>query len=785
MTRGRRAVWAVLAGLVLAVAVLWPRADLTAPAATRILLDRHGAFLAQVGGRDGTLYGYWPVERVPERVAAAIIAIEDRRFGRHGGVDPIALVRAGIERLRGDGRSGASTIAMQVARMQAPGPRTLPRKLLEAATATLMVARHGRDEVLRHYLRLVPFGNGSHGIAHAARWYLDKPVEDLSWAEIAFLSAIPQAPGRMNPFTREGKARAVRRGHRILAHLHESGLMGAGEFALAERQIEHLAIPRHGRRPAEMIHPVLRLQRALAASQAPVPPLVPTTLDLATQRRVHDAASRQMPDWRSRGAEQVAVVVMDRASREVLAWLGSESYFSPQAGAIDFTAVSRSPGSALKPFIYALALDRGRIAANTILADLPETQWGIDNSDHDYLGPMLPRQALANSRNVPAVSVLRQAGLDETHLFLSTLGLHDNTQAASRFGLVLAVGAMPTTLERLMRAYGAIADDGRLMDLVWWRGQDLSPPGQVLSAATARQITQFLSDPAARLPTFPRLGASESGLPIAVKTGTSQGYRDAWAVAWTMDTVVGVWTGRARGTTMQAMTGAQSSARLAQEILVGLRESRGENVAERAFPPPANYRPVELCARTGLRAAGRCSQTLVEWFADGHPPEEDDVFQLLKVDLRNGLLAAPWTPRDYVGERTFAAFPPEHAAWGSANALPPPPTEISPLDRPQTRAERRVPAVQAPDGTLKVIAPRDGLRMARNPETPAEADMLNLRATVGRGIETVLWLVDGKPWRQAAAHQPVHWPLTAGIHVFQVATGDGERMSAPVTISVE
>ncbi|KIM00345.1 Multimodular transpeptidase-transglycosylase [Paramagnetospirillum magnetotacticum MS-1] len=789
MTRGRRAAFGITAGLVLTLAVLWPRADLAAPAMTRILLDRHGTFLAQSGGSDATGYGYWPVERVPERVAAAIIAIEDRRFTAHPGVDPVATVRAAAERLRGAGRSGASTIAMQVARMQMPGPRTLPRKLLEAATAMIMVARHGREEVLRHYLRLVPFGNGSHGIAHAARWYLDKPVDDLSWAEIAFLSAIPQAPARMNPYTSEGKARAVRRGHRILAHLHQAGLMGAEEFALAESQIEHLVVPRHGRRPAEMIHPVLRLQRALAASPSPVAPLVFTTLDLAVQRRVQEAASRLMPDWRARGAEQVAVVVMDRSSREVLAWLGSESYFSPQGGAIDFTAVSRSPGSALKPLIYALALDRGRIAANTILADLPETQWGIDNSDHDYLGPMLPRQALANSRNVPAVSVLRQAGLDETHLFLSTLGVHDNTQAASRYGLVLAVGAMPTTLERLIRAYGAIADDGRLKDLSWWRGQEVSPPGQVLAAATARQITLFLSDPAARLPTFPRLGANEAGIPIAIKTGTSQGYRDAWAVTWTIDTMVGVWTGRARGTTMQAMTGAQSSARLAQEILVGLREARPDSLAERAFPPPANYRPVELCARTGLRSAGRCSQTLVEWFADGRPPEEDDVFQLLKVDLRNGLLAAPWTPGDYVVERTFAAFPPEHAAWGSANALAPPPTELSPLDRPSDRAPTaaRPGAVGTRDAGagLRVIAPRDGLRMARNPETPPEADMLNLRATVGRGVTTVVWLVDGRPWAEAGAHDPVHWPLSAGTHVFQVTSQDGTQRSAPVAISVE
>ncbi|MEO5373919.1 MAG: transglycosylase domain-containing protein [Alphaproteobacteria bacterium] len=774
-----------LAILAILAVMVWRRAELQAPAATRLLLDRHGAFLAQIGGSDAAGHGYWPVETVPDRVAMAIIGIEDHRFHLHPGVDPLALARAVRERLRGTGRSGASTIAMQVARMQAPGPRTWPRKVLEALTAVAMVARNGREAVMRHYLRLVPFGNGSHGIAHAARWYLDKPVSDLSWAEIAFLAAIPQAPGRMNPFTPEGRARAVARGHRILAHLRDGHVMGADEFVLAEAQIGQIALPRRNTRPPETLHAVQRVQRALVAEPTETRPLLVTSLDLDVQRQVQRLARDAMVEWRTRGAEQVAVVVINRASREVLAWLGSEDYFSPQAGAIDFTAVHRSPGSALKPFIYALALDRGRIAANTILADLPETQWGIENADHDFLGPMLPRQALANSRNVPAAAVLRQAGLDETHLFLAALGLHDNHQSASRFGLVLAVGALPTSLERLVRAYGALADDGRLADLVWWNGQPVPPPRPVLSAATARLITLFLADPAARLPAFPRLGSNEAGLPIAVKTGTSQGYRDAWAVAWTSETLVGVWTGRARGTTMRSMTGAQSSARLAQDILLALHRDRGDG-AERAFPPPEAYRPVELCARTGLRSGGRCAETLVEWFADGLTPEEDTIFQLLKVDVRNGLLAAPWTPRDYVAERTFVALPPEHAAWGDANALLPPPLDVSPLDRPHGRSAPARQALVSPGPPrFRVFAPRDGLRMARNPETPAEADIINLRAVVPPGIATVLWLVDGRPWRVAAAHEPVHWPLSPGTHRFQVASGEGGPPSAPVSIQVE
>ena len=789
-----RFLWILILALALLGASdwLWSRAALRAPPASVMLLDRNGDFLAQAGGGGGAEFGYWPVETVPPRVAAAIVAIEDHRFAVHPGIDPLAAGRAAWRRLSGGGRSGASTIAMQVARMQDPGPRTFGRKLVEAATAMVLTLRHGRAEVLRQYLRLVPFGNGSHGIAHAARWYLDKPVSDLSWAEIAFLCAIPQSPARYNPFHPEGRERAVRRGRRILAALAREGLLGPEELGLAESQIGQLDIPDRGRRPLAAMHAILRLEHLVAERPPGGEPVVVSSLDLAVQKQVAELAAAHLREWRGRGAEQVAAVVLDRRSREVLAWVGSDDYFSPAAGAIDFTGTRRSPGSALKPFLYALALERGRITANTVLADLPDAQFGIENADHDWLGPLLPRQALANSRNVPAAVVLRETGLEDSYRFLYTLGLHENEAPPRHFGLVLAVGALPTTLERLVRAYGALADDGRLTDPVWYRGQPVGPRQQVLSVAAARQITLFLSDPLARLPSFPRLGMSEASFPLAIKTGTSQGYRDAWAVAWSPDYLVGVWTGRAKGTTMRAVTGAGSSAQLAQGVLTLLHHTRGGEMSDIGFPTPEGWAPVSLCTETGLRAAGRCAHTLVEWFPRGQVPQEDDAFQLVRVDLRNGLLAGPWTPPQFAAERTFATLAPEHAGWGLTHDLPPPPSDLSPLDRPDTAA-RRPPGTTTtttagpPAGPprLAVSQPRNGMRLVRNPETPPELDLMTLRAITGPGIERIEWWVDDRPWRSAGPHDPVQWPLSPGAHRFQVRSADGGQASAVTTISVE
>ena len=193
LTPGRLVAAAALPFFAFSVLVLW-RSRLVAPDPSFLVRDRQGRFLAEIGG-DGGAFGYWPVEKLPPRVVAATLALEDRRFWGHAGVDSLAVGRALLQNLRGGRRvSGASTLAMQVARMQHRGSRTYVRKALEALTALVMTGLHGREAVLAHYLRVVPYGNRIHGIAYAARRYLDKPVEDLSWAETAFLAAIPQAP---------------------------------------------------------------------------------------------------------------------------------------------------------------------------------------------------------------------------------------------------------------------------------------------------------------------------------------------------------------------------------------------------------------------------------------------------------------------------------------------------------------------------------------------------------------------------------------------------------------
>ncbi len=714
---GRR-IWPILALAVLAC-FLWQRSTFIEPRPSSIVTDRHGEFLAQLPS-DEEGYGYWPVETIPDRVGAAILALEDKRFWSHPGIDPLAILRAAEANLASIRRvSGASTIAMQLARLQHPERRSYLSKGIEAATALLMTARYGRLGVFKQYLRLVPFGQDSHGIAHAARWYFDKPVGDLSWAEIAFLSAIPQSPSADNPATDAGRARIVERGAKALDRLHEQSVIDDAELAQARIDLADLRPRRYPTRPPEAIHAILHIAE-LARAETPQE-LIRSTLDLGLQREATRLARARLDTLRAQGAQQLSVLVADRSSREVLALIGSDRYAAANAGEIDYATRIRSPGSTLKPFIFAQALENGDISPSTILEDTPDNGTDIDNADRRFLGPLLPRQALGNSRNVPAAALVRRSGLDRTYWFLANLGLHDEARPADRYGLTLSIGGLPTALDRLVTAYGALANDGELAPLRWYREQALMPARRMVSADTARLITAFLADPMARLPSFARMGATEYPFPVAIKTGTSQGYRDAWVAAFTDRYLIGVWVGRPDGKPMGGLSGASSAALVARDLLMELQKEDADGMADGAFRPPQWLEPQGLCTTTGRPGDGACMRVLTEYVVPGATP---------------------------------AALP--------QPAEPGPLRIVAPLDH--TRFIRNP---EAPPGSAFLP-----LRVAPDPGRDPEHDQ-------------IIWSVDGRPYETARAGETVRWPVVPGRHRFEARPAFGPGAARAVEVVIE
>lgn len=709
------------------------RADLVAPRPTEIVYDRNGAFLTQIGrvthddavrGGKRIDYGYWPLAKIPERLARASLALEDRRFFDHPGVDMRAILRATWMNATTRGRSeGASTIAMQVARMQHPGPRTLMNKILEALSAVALIHRHGHEAVLAHYLRLAPYGSGTHGAAHAARFYFDKPLDDLSWGEVALLAAIPQSPGRMNITRERGVRLAAKRARRALDRLERVGEIDSAQAALARGHLAAMRPLQAPRRP-DALHVALRFERLVREgkieARSKYDPRIHASLDLGLQHEIARLARRYLDGFRKAGARQVAVMVAERATNAVLADVGSTDYRDAGAGAFDYTRVMRSPGSTLKPFVYALAFERGALRTTDLLADIPEGASGVNNADGIFLGPMSPRQALANSRNVPATNLLRRVGLEANFQYLHDLGLHDLEAPADSFGVSMAIGSLPTKLEHLLRAYAALANDGALADLSYAREQHRRPPRRVMSLDTARLITSFLSDPQARLPSFPRYGSLEYPFAVAVKTGTSQGYRDAWTLAYSRRFVVGVWLGRADAGTMKELGGASSSARLAHAVLAHIHGAAPGEISADVFPPPPERVAIDMCS---TRQDGACVETIREWVRPG---------------------------------------------------------EVAPAPRAPLMRD----AAQD-DTTLAIATPEHNTHIWRNPEQPAALDRLALKLRPAQGVGQIVWYIDGEPFALADAGETVFWPMRPGAHRIQARLALGPGASRPVRVTVE
>jgi penicillin-binding protein 1C len=767
------------------VGVTWRRARLMTPSPTLYLLDRHGRFLGETGAETEDACGFWPLETLPPRVAAATIGVEDRRFKRHPGVDPLAVGRAIYQNLLAGKRlSGASTLAMQVARLQNPGRRGYCRKATEALTALFMTWRYGRDAILRQYLQIVPYGNRIHGISYAARRYFDKPVEDLSWAEIAFLAAIPQAPARMNPFYAQGYQSAIQRGKKILDLLLAGGDLSREEYALACTQLQSIRIPYRGERPRNALHALLHLGTMLNTPHNRMirnqRPIVITTLDSDLQEEVAWMTGQALKTWRPAGAGNAAMIVLERDTNEVLAWVGSGDYFdAAHAGAIDYASIPRSPGSALKPFIYALAMDRGTITPATILDDLQRSAGGIANADDRFLGPLLPRMALANSRNVPAANLLEQLGVETGYDFFRDLGLHSGAQSARQYGLGLAIGGMPVTLEQLVRAYTIFSQEGRLGDLIWYEGQPRGDPRRLLTEETARIITMMLSDPLARLPSFARMGSMEYPFPVAVKTGTSSRFRDAWTIAFTTRYVIGVWIGDPDFRPMNHLTGYRSAAELAQSALLSLHHDQSQGLMNFGFPPPRGYQRVRLCALSGLQATHACDRVVEEWFRPGAAPVEYcKTHLLLAIDRRDNLPATPLTPAEYTEARSFVDLPPQYAEWAVAAGLPR-------LPQPRERGSGILSEASAQTIHVTITAPENGLRLLRDPETPSRNSSLALKAEVKPQVPQILWYVDRQPFQLAEYPYSIRWVAQPGEHIFQARVPNSSIVSASIRVIVQ
>ncbi|MGK5094724.1 transglycosylase domain-containing protein [Deltaproteobacteria bacterium TL4] len=750
--------------------------QLTAPLSTPLIEDRQGQFITEGNSSYQQDLGFWEIKgELPERMKQALLVIEDRRFYKHQGVDLRALFRASWYTLTHDTRQGASTLAMQIIRMQNPGERTYWHKLWEMIAALGLIHKYGYDAVLRHYLKIAPQGNRIHGVSYAARKYFQKPLSDLSWSEAAVLASLPKAPGSMNVYNYYGFQKALTRANLILELLKQHKFLNQEEYQASTRELKNLPMPVKIAQPYHSYHAIIKMKQAL--QQLPgfayAQPLH-SGMDLRIQSEIDTLASATIRQLRLQGAGNVSVIVTEKATGLIVGYLGSEFYYDDwYAGAIDYASVPRSSGSTLKPFIYALGLEGKYFTPSSILTDLPLTihysggNYSVRNFDEKYLGPVIYRKALANSRNVPAVQILRAIGLEETYQLFDRLGLIKDSKPADYYGLGMAIGGLYVTLEDLVRAYGVLANEGMSFNQHWFVKDSNASRTRLLSEETTRQISLFLSDPQARLPSFPRKTMLEYPFPVAVKTGTSQGFRDAWTLAYSSRYIVGAWIGHHNNEPMKHVSGIDT-ARLVKQILVFLHPEESRGIHETPFPPPQGYESVKLCGLNGQPATEACPEVFLEYFLPDLAPKKKGEFQQkIVVDQRTGTVPTTETPSKQVALKNYVELPAQFYEWGTQQGY----NVSALLDSPwKTYVKIQEPVHQS----VFII----------DPDTPQALQTLALRAETMPLVSEIIWKVDGRLFGRAYYPYTLRWPLSPGEHTFQAHFPHANVVSEAVTITV-
>lgn len=540
------------------------------------ILDRNGELLARLRGEGDVWQERALASDLGPHTLAVLVAAEDARFWSHPGVDPLAMGRAAVQALT-SGRivSGASTITQQLARSCFARPRSLWGKLHEIALALRIERSLSKHQILMAYLNRVHFGPRISGMAAASDRYFGKSIAALDLGETALLMATVRGPSVYD--LERHLERARERRDLILRRAAERGLVPARDVELA------LSTPA-ALRPHAPWPGAWHLSRRIARTHPGASELV-TTLDLGLERRVEELTRAHQRRLAQSGASAASVVVLDTESAEVLAYVGSHD---PEAtrdlGQNDGVQSPRQPGSALKPFLYAVGVDELGLDAESILPDEPLTfrttggHYTPENYDRRFRGPVPMGRALASSLNVPAVFVLDRLGVARGLEALRSFGLASLDRDADHYGLGLSLGGGEVTLLELTGAYAALARGGRTRTarLLLTEPPNEADERQVVSAHAAALITSILRDERARAEMFGPggVGAPEGEAPFALKTGTSTGFRDAWAFVYDAELTVGVWVGNFDGRPMIKTSGARGAAPLAVQVLVEARAGR-------------------------------------------------------------------------------------------------------------------------------------------------------------------------------------------------------------------
>lgn len=730
------------------------------------VLDRHGQPLRRVPSALGLRGAPLDLESMGDRLVTTTLVSEDRRFYEHAGVDATAVLRALKQNVQ-HGRlvSGASTVTQQLVKLLdnsgRPGERSAWIKLVETARATNLEERLSKREILTAYINRLNYGRGLVGPERAASVLFGKAASQLSWAEAALLAVLPRAPSSLDPYRHPERVR--RRQQALLRALAQHGFLTPPELDRALASSVELQPMSHPFEAPHFVDSLLENREGPAAYQ------LRTTLDLTLQRDVEGVLESHRERLVARGADNAAAIVVDNASGEILAYVGSLEYGATPSGQVDHASAARQAGSTLKPFVYGLAFARG-LRPHDLLADVPTRfdgagdHYAPGNFDGTFHGPVSARIALASSLNVPAVRVAHRLPPSALLDWLRASGLRHLHEAPEHYGLSLALGSGEVTLRELVGAYASLARGGKSLMLrasVNDAARLGAPQGgtALLAPEYVAEVTDSLSDGLARVLGLGSQGPFAMEFPVAVKTGTSSGYRDAWTVGFTHERTVGVWVGNSSGAPTRELTGASGAGPIFSEVL-----RRAMRDVETAAPlyEAALLTEVAACPLSGLPRSPACPapagrkmarRRVHEWGTHSCP-----------LHTHGHVSGAP---RRFVcdrqGDQRFVVLPDTYAEWLAAE--PPGAPGRDPNGLAWVLASQAAGCSELETPSVEIVEPRHGSVFLANAAGVAKlSSRVRLSGNLPLDDIEFDYEIDGRWLARARGSAPVDLELSRGDH---------------------
>jgi penicillin-binding protein 1C len=647
-----------------------------------------GGLLLQITPLSEGLRREKPAE-FPKQVKDVFVFAEDRRFYRHFGIDGISMIRALYQNIaQGRRVSGASTITMQLARIISDNGQsgaanrkhqTILRKTGEMLNALRLEARLSKEQILELYLLSLPFGFNTEGVASAARTFFASDISMLSPAQIFCLAVIPRRPGMYNPLENPDACITA------ASELHErfinfKGLSITQPLFTQINDDDWKYVSSSAKRfeyPIELPHLIRNINSSNTKDE------VYLSIDLSLQHYLENAIAGNVTRYYSSRLTNGSCIVIDNDTGEILAWVGSADFFNTaDAGQVDGVLALNQPGSSMKPFLYAMALENG-FKPTDVIADIQMTYGESEiyiprNFNEKYNGPMLLRAALASSLNIPAVYLLYRLSVRNYTNFLLSLGFDSIEYSAEDAGLGLALGNAPVSLLELVRAFSVFPRDGVFLPLTW----ELQTAGKqadesqerIFSADTSRIICSFLSDSNARVLAFGFARNFKTSFPAIFKTGTANQYQSIVALGATQKYTVGIWMGNFTGETVIGKTGSSIPAAIVHDTLVLLEEKRGMYIPD--FPAPEHWQLKRVCALSGMMPTDACLSVINEYVQSG----DESMF-------------CTW--HQIVNGRSVTVFPAEYQSWFAG--------------------AQRQGAIDYASRPLEIVTPRSGFVYLTNP----------------------------------------------------------------------